>query len=330
MAADGAAKVLFDLGGRGYYHPRMVSKRIRGGIVALVFCFAAQAPAADTFRVATYNVENYLEVHNATRPAKSALEKRKVRQGIIALKPDVIALEEIGGTNALLELQGSLKADGLDLPFWDLVQGADTNINVAVLSRLPIVARRPQTNDFFLLSGRRWQVSRGFAEVDIRVNDHYSFTLIAAHLKSKVPIPQVDEADLRLEEAKVLREKIDALLAANPNLNLIVLGDFNDTHDSDPIKTIIGRGSGGLIDTRPAERDGQVQTSVNGRAAARDITWTEFYAKEDVYTRMDYIFLSRGMAREWDAAGTYILTRPDWGMASDHRPLVAAFVAEER
>jgi hypothetical protein len=29
-------------------------------------------------------------------------------------------------------------------------------------------------------------------------------------------------------------------------------------------------------------------------------------------------------------AGTYILTRPDWGLASDHRPLVATFVAEEK
>jgi endonuclease/exonuclease/phosphatase family metal-dependent hydrolase len=308
----------------------MVFRNIRQGIAVLLFCSAAGAQAADMFRVATYNVENYLETANASRPAKSEGAKAKVREGIIALKPDVIALEEIGGTNSLLELQASLKADGLDLPYSELVSGADTNINVAVLSRLPIVARRPQTNDFFLLGGRRWQVSRGFVEVDIRVNEHYSFTLMAAHLKSKVPIPQVDEADLRLEEAKVLREKIDALLRANPNLNLIVLGDFNDTHDSDTIKTIVGRGNRGLIDTRPAEQDSPGVAGAGARSATRNITWTEFYAKQDVYTRMDYIFLSRGMAREWDAADTYILTRPDWGKASDHRPLVATFVAEEK
>jgi endonuclease/exonuclease/phosphatase family metal-dependent hydrolase len=309
----------------------MVFRQIRCGLIVLCFGLAAATQAADTFRVATYNVENYLEVSNGSRPAKSTEAKAKVREGIIALKPDVIALEEIGGADALLELQASLKADGLDLPYSELVSGADTNINVAVLSRLPIVARRPQTNDFFLLNGRRWQVSRGFVEVAIRVNDHYSFTLMAAHLKSKVPIPQVDEADLRLEEAKVLREKIDALLRSNPNLNLIVLGDFNDTHDSRTIKTIVGRGNGGLYDLRPAERDGQPDGAGDGtRTAQRNITWTEYYSKQDVYTRMDYIFLSRGMAREWDAAGTYILTRPDWGLASDHRPLVATFVAEDR
>jgi endonuclease/exonuclease/phosphatase family metal-dependent hydrolase len=308
----------------------MVFRRLCPVVIPLLCCLAAVAQAADTFRVATYNVENYLEVSNGARPGKSELARAKVRDGIIALNPDVIALEEIGGSNALFELQGSLKSHGLDLPFWDLVYGADTNINVAVLSRLPIVASRPQTNDFFLLAGRRWQVSRGFAEVDIHANDHFSFTLIAAHLKSKVPIPQADEGDLRLEEAKVLREKIDALLAAHPNLNLVVLGDFNDTRDSDPIKTIVGRGDNALIDTRPAERDGPHESGYGGRTLEPTVTWTDYFAKEDVYSRIDYIFLSRGMAREWDPSGTYVLTRPDWGEASDHRPLVATFEARQK
>jgi hypothetical protein len=58
-------------------------------------------------------------------------------------------------------------------------------------------------------------VSRGFAEVDVQVNANYSFTLITAHLKSKRAVAQADEAELRLEEAKVLREKIDDRLAAD-------------------------------------------------------------------------------------------------------------------
>ena len=126
----------------------------------------------------------------------------------------------------------------------------------AVLSRFPITARRSHTNDSFLLSGRRFRVSRGFAEVDIQVTPNYSFTLIAAHLKSKRAVAQADEAELRLEEAKLLREKIDARLAANPNANLVVLGDFNDTKDSASTKAVIGRDRHKLIDTRPAERNG--------------------------------------------------------------------------
>src|SRR5271169_2481860 len=122
---------------------------------------------AETFRVAEYNVENYLDQPTESRPhVKSAEARNKVRESIRALNPDVLALEEMGGTNALLELRASLKADGLDYPYWEHVQGWDTNIHVAVLSRLPIVARRPHTNDNFLLDGRQFRVERGFAEVD--------------------------------------------------------------------------------------------------------------------------------------------------------------------
>ena len=40
------------------------------------------------------------------------------------MNPDVLALEEMGTTNALLELRASLKADGLDFPFWEHISGA--------------------------------------------------------------------------------------------------------------------------------------------------------------------------------------------------------------
>src|SRR5262245_49136202 len=79
----------------------------------------------ETFRVASYNVENYLDHPTESRPhAKSAEAKAKIRESIQALNPDVLALQEIGSTNALLELRDSLKADGLDLPYWELVAGS--------------------------------------------------------------------------------------------------------------------------------------------------------------------------------------------------------------
>ena len=202
----------------------------------------------------------------------------------------------------------------------------DTNIHVAVLSKFPFTARRPQTNDNFLLSGRRFRVSRGFAEVDIKVNPNYSFTLITAHLKSRRPVPEADEAELRLEEAKLLREKIDARLAANPNVNLIVLGDFNDNYGSQVIKTVVGRGKNALVDTRPAERNGDNQPNpTNPRCSPRNITWTHYYGIEDTYSRLDYIMLSHAMARELVTNETYVLSIPNWGIASDHRPIIATF-----
>jgi endonuclease/exonuclease/phosphatase family metal-dependent hydrolase len=300
-------------------------------IIFAVFALNASASDVESFRVATYNLENYLDQPTESRAhVKSAEAKAKIREGIRALKPDVMALQEVGTTNALLELRDSLKAEGLDFPFWEHVSGFDTNIHVAVLSKFPFIARRPHMNEQFLLGGRRFRVSRGFAEVDIKVNPNYSFTLITAHLKSKRPVAVADEAEERLEEAKVLREIIDADLSANPNLNLIVLGDFNDTYNSASTKTVIGRGKFKLTDTRPAERNGDNAPNPIPRYEPRNVTWTHYYGVEDTYSRIDYILLSPGMAREWVTNETYILTLPNWGVGSDHRPLIATFESVNR
>src|SRR5207249_1329513 len=221
----------------------------------------------------------------------------KGRDSILALKPDVIALQEIGAISALQELRASLKDKELDLPYWEHVAGADTNVHVAILSKFPFTARRPRTNDNFLLGGRRFRVSRGFGEVDILVTTNYSFTLITAHLKSKRPVPQADEGELRLEEARLLREEIDSRFEANPNVNLVVLGDFNDTKDAASTKAVIGRGRHKLVDTRPAEQNGD--DAAGSTLEPRKITWTHYYGKEDTYSRIDYVLLSPGMAREW-------------------------------
>jgi len=285
--------------------------------------------AADIFRVATYNLESYLDVATETRGVKSESSKAKVRESIRSLKPDVLALQEVGSPSALSELRDSLKREGLDLPYSEFVSGHDTNIHIAVLSRFPFTGRYLYTNENFLLSGRRFHVSRGFAELDIQVNANYSFTLLTAHLKSKRAVGEADETEMRIEEAKLLREKIDFRLAARPELNLIVLGDFNDTKDAISTKTLIGRGKYKLIDTRPAERYGDGACLDNPPEESRNITWTHYFGKEDTYSRIDYILLSRGMAREWPTNETYVLRIPDWGFASDHRPLVAALIAAD-
>jgi endonuclease/exonuclease/phosphatase family metal-dependent hydrolase len=297
------------------------------GLAVLVFVLIfPSAFAAETFCVATYNVENYLDQPTQSRrEIKSDEAKAKVRESIEAMKPDVITLEEMGTTNALMELRASLKSDGQNFSFWEWIECADTNIHVAVLSKFPIVARHPHTNDEFLLDGKRFRVSRGFAEVEIQAATNFTFTLIAAHLKSQLQIPNADEAEERLGEANVLRRIIDERFKENPNAKLIVLGDLNDSKNSDPIKKIIGRGKFKLTDTRPAEHNGDNSFVKNIYHEPRDVAWTYFYGADDTYSRIDYILLSPAMARNWVTNETYALTIPNWGIASDHRPIVATF-----
>ena len=65
-------------------------------------------------------------------------------------------------------------------------------------------------------------------------------------------MPEADQAEMRLQEAYRLRRIIDSRLKSNPEINLVVLGDFNDYYNSKPVKAIVGRGNSRLIDTRPS------------------------------------------------------------------------------
>jgi endonuclease/exonuclease/phosphatase family metal-dependent hydrolase len=296
--------------------------------ILLVAMFACTA-RADTLRVATYNVETYLDQPTESRThAKSAEARAKARECIRAAHPDVLALEEMGETNALLELRAALQADGENFAYWEHIQAFDTNIHVAVLSKLPIVARRPHTNDFFLLDGRRFQVKRGFAEVDIQAATNFTVTLLVAHLKSRLITPEADEAEERLGEAHALRGVIDARLAGEPGAKLIVLGDFNDHPDSAPLKEIIGRGKTKLFDTRPVEHNGDTARAEPPYYEPRDVAWTYFYGKNDSYERIDYILISPALKPYWDSSETGIPFVPSWGIGSDHRPIVAGFSTE--
>jgi endonuclease/exonuclease/phosphatase family metal-dependent hydrolase len=250
------------------------------------------------FKVATYNVENYLVERSGTRAPKPEAARRKVTETLASLRPDVVALQEIGPTNALIELQSRLRQAGLDLPHWEHVSGYDTNIFVAVLSRFPITARRSHAQESFLLEGRRFRTSRGLLEVDLEVSPSYRFTLFSAHLKSKRTIGAADQAEMREQEARALRRLVEARLAADPKANVLVCGDFNDTKDSPALKALLGRsGNRSLFDTRPVERNGDQAASENPRWDPRHVSWTHFYGKEGWLTtsrRNDHLAMHKG------------------------------------
>src|SRR5665213_1124449 len=98
------------------------------GLIFLLCLPPAAGAEPQTFRLATFNVENYLDAPSGARRVKSPAAQAKVRECILAMKPDILALQEMGATNALLDLQSKLKLSGLDLPFWDEITAYDTNI----------------------------------------------------------------------------------------------------------------------------------------------------------------------------------------------------------
>jgi endonuclease/exonuclease/phosphatase family metal-dependent hydrolase len=86
----------------------------------------------------------------------------------------------------------------------------------------------------------------------------------------------------------------------------IVCGDWNDTRQTRPVRALQKRG-----ETEVGE--------ILAAADSRGETWTQYYRKEDLYSRFDYLLVSpglkplvtKGRATIWDGAGS--------SEASDHR-----------
>jgi len=296
----------------------------------MYFCLITTLPvmAAGSFTVATFNVENYFLTPYATRKEKTEASREKVSDIIVAVRPDVLALQEMGRKIAFDELRNRLSQRKLHYRHHLWLDGPDPAIHLALLSRFPIVANHSKSNVIYLLDRKRFQVSRGFMEVKVQINQDYSFTLINAHLKSKRSVAIADQAEMRLEEARALRRLVDKRLTGNPTENLLLVGDLNDSPANDPVRAVIGRGPSKLLDLRPLELAGELATyKANLKNMSRGVAWTYYYKKQDQFNRFDYILASQGIRKEYVAS--FVKAHSDWGVASDHRIVVAKFTAKD-
>jgi len=276
--------------------------------------FAGQA-SAESVVVASYNLRNYLPMERivdgreASLAPKPADEIDAAVRIIRSIRPDVLGLIEIGGEEMVKDLQGRLADAGLDLPHSEWVRGADPERHIALLSRLPIVARNSRDDVPFSLKGSRHRIGRGILDVTLRAGPSQTLRLVGAHLKSRRPVPDFDESEVRAKEAWLLRQHLDGILSANPRENLLLFGDLNATKNEYPIKLLAGSPGS---DTRL--RDLPLQDPHGAR-------WTHFWPAADLYSRLDYFFASNHLWPLIDLTASGINNDPAWNRASDHRAI---------
>jgi endonuclease/exonuclease/phosphatase family metal-dependent hydrolase len=273
-------------------------------------------PAADEFSVMTYNLGAYGLDDRDGDGQKSEPKPASERGAVIALvaeaRPDVLAVQEIGNPAVFEEFRYELKKAGLEYEHVEHLQRGQSEKNLAVLSRFPIMQRQSHTEDTYSIGEAEVRVLRGFLDVEIQVNPQYRFRLMVAHLKSKV-FSALGQTEMRRNEARLLNKHIRAVLKAEPEANLLIEGDLNDTFQSAALREIVGDKNQYLLDPRP--------TDVEGDA------WTHFSSAIDQYERIDYILVSRGMAPELVPGKTQVVRDSRTYSASDHRPIFAVFKA---
>lgn len=281
-------------------------------MIALAGAWLAAA-VAGAITVATYNVENYnladRMVEGVFRPSypKPEAEKAAVRQVIRGVAPDILALQEMGAPPFLAELQRDLAREGLDFPHAVVLEGADADRHVALLSRLPFKEVRRHTDLPVMLFGQREVVKRGLLEVTFATNEG-DVTVFVLHLKSRRterPDDPMGAAQRELE-AEAVRDYVLRRFPDPTTARFIVCGDFNDTRASKPVTSLLARGRTKL---------GELVRAADSRGE----TWTHYYRREDTYSRIDFLVVSEGL-RPYVANGRGIVhDGPGAGEGSDHR-----------
>jgi endonuclease/exonuclease/phosphatase family metal-dependent hydrolase len=281
-------------------------------------CRVVGADPTNVVTLAAYNVENWLSMERGRDPKapKPVEERAKVVEIIASIRPDVLGVAEMGTRDDLGDLKARLEAKGLAYPHTEWIEGADTTRHVALLSRYPITNRYSRTDYTYELDGRTMRIQRGILDVKVQVNDAYAVRVIMLHLKSKREVDELDQAAMRLEEARLVRQHVAKALKHDPGLNLVVMGDLNDTDRSPAVRAIIGEAPFSLIDLKPVSSNG--------------FFGTHYYRGKKEFSRIDYLLVSPGMTNELVAGSARIAQPKEWYKASDHLAISAQFIAEDR
>jgi endonuclease/exonuclease/phosphatase family metal-dependent hydrolase len=275
--------------------------------------------AQGEFSVMTFNLHLYTLIDRDgdtdTLEPKPRKEAKAIIETIRLAAPDILAVQEMGGPDAWKQFKRSLQQAGLDYPHEEFLRNGNKELNIALLSRFPVVNSQRHTNDLYTIGPTQFPVQRGILEADIQINPAYRLRLLVAHLKSK-KFHEYGQAEMRRNEARLLCNHVRAALKENPSVNLLVVGDLNDDPSSAPLQEITRyQGKAILHDLRPADASGAA--------------WT-FRGLDDNHARIDYLLASDGLLPESVLDKTSVVDFPALAGASDHRPVVGTFVAAER
>ena len=266
----------------------------------------SKGDSSASLRFVCYNLRNYLTMRRGSEEKfKPENEVSAIISNIVRANPDILGICEIGTQKDLNHLQTRLKEAGCELPYTYLSLGSDPYRRQALLSRYPISSHKVPKYTY-RMRGETHVVRRGILDATV-TTPKGDIRLLGAHLKSKRPMATYDQAEVRKEEAMILRKHASTILSESTH-KLLVFGDMNDTKGSHTIRLMRGSKDQKLTSIELFDKHGT--------------KWTQYWAKEDIYSRFDYVFASKALLPIIDRQRSYVLDTPPGDPASDHRALV--------
>lgn len=147
---------------------------------------------------------------------------------------------------------------------------------------------------------------------------NYVFYVISGKVKDQTPHSEYNQFDMRRYEIRQLRYVFDKIQKADPEANILILANLNDSCEMSTVKEIYARKYGykkRVFDIRPIDK---LKT-----------TWTYWEQNSDEYIRSSYALMSYNMLPELIRDNTKIVLRDDWLSISPHRPIYISFIASE-
>ncbi|MES2594688.1 MAG: endonuclease/exonuclease/phosphatase family protein [Verrucomicrobiota bacterium] len=282
----------------------------------LLLTCLVQAADPEHYTFCSYNIRNWLKMERyqdgqtSSTAGKPEEEKRRVVEILVKIHPDVLGVCEVGSDEDAQDLQRRLKKAGIDLPHMERGHGGDPTRSLALFSRFPILVRNSRTDLNYKLGEQTFPMQRGILDATVELNPDLQVRFLGVHLKSMREVDEGDQALMRRNEAHLLRNHIDKILAQNTQTRIVCYGDFNEHRNEPSISAIIGSRASDTYMTDLLLRD------------VNDQVWTHFWDAADSYSRLDYVFTSRAMRPFIDLRNCRIHHERDFNIASDHRPLV--------
>ena len=206
---------------------------------------------------------------------------------IKALKADVQCFVEVENRDTISSFNGDMLGTQ-KFPYNILIDGNDPRgIDVGVLSRFPIKNLRTHIFDKEKPTSRSFIFSRDCLEVELEIAAGKSLFILCNHFKSKGYSASQADADKR---RKIQANRVKDILKSNYDLKtdmVVVLGDFNDTPDSNPLKDLLATPN--LFDVLKLKFGNDIEK-----------TYTYFFKKK---LQIDYILISKPLKDLFTDAG---------------------------
>ncbi len=210
----------------------------------------------------------------------SAENRQLTAEAMKAIKADILGLQEIEGMDTLKRFVAAFGARK-EYTYKVVIDGNDPRlIDVALLSKYPLAYIR--THQFERTrGGRSFVFSRDCLEVGVQLSQHTVLPIFVNHFKSMVGGRAQTMARRKVQAEAVVRILKECFGEDPGRAAWVVLGDLNDYLPSAGLEPLLAQPWIENIVERLPEPE----------------RWTHYYNGRNEYRQLDYILLSKTLAR---------------------------------